>query len=246
MKKLLTGLLVGAMLLLAACGGGGTGGSPDNVGSQDRGQSGDYISIEKSVFSRGETIPVTTKEITEEMEDTGAFVAIYNAGAAHGEYQQYLYPKAGSDALRFTAPMTDGNYEMRLYRQDFVYTDETFVESLAFTVVDETAAGNTPATSSGGGAIGGVQDQLNGNTYSWICEDGINKVTYAFSGNNLYFSMAINGEIVLEGDFAYEIKGNKMIEAGGDGTDGSEFKLEGDNLTIYNFLLYENLILTKE
>jgi len=245
MKKLLTITLVGAVLLLAACGGGGTGGSPDSGGAADEnpdsGQSGDYISIEKSVFSRGETITVTTKEITEEMEDADAFVAIYDEGAEHHEYQQYLYPQAGSDTLQFTAPMTDGNYEMRLYKQDYVYTDETFVESVPFTVHTETAAGNT-----GGGAIGGVQGQLNGNTYSWICEDGINKVTYAFSGNNLYFSIAINGEIVLDGDFVYEIKDNKLIEAGGDGTDGSEFKLEGDKLTIYNFLLYENLILTKE
>jgi len=39
---------------------------------QDTGQSGEYLSIEKSVFSRGETITVTTTGITEEMENADA------------------------------------------------------------------------------------------------------------------------------------------------------------------------------
>ena len=243
MKKLLTMTLVGTMLLLAACGGGGTGGSSDSGGtaggSSDFGQSGDFISIEKSVFSRGETITVTTTGITEEMEDAGAFVAIYNAGAAHSEYKQYLYPQAGSDALHFTAPSTAGNYEMRLYKQDYVYTDETFVESLAFTVESEAAAGNTP---SGGGASG----QLSG-AYSWIDDEDDNKITYTFSGNTVHFSLVVDGEVVLEAPGTYEIRGNMMIITGEGGDEGEgEFKLEGNTLTLYRAWFNEDLILTKE
>ncbi|MDR2569903.1 MAG: hypothetical protein LBD23_06350 [Oscillospiraceae bacterium] len=153
MKKLLAILLVIAMLFTVACNSdnGGTnepaGNGSNNDETSDTGQSGDYISIEKSVFSAGEEIVVTATGITEEMQGADAFVAIYKAGAEHDEYQQYLYPKAGDDTLHFDAPTTVGSYEMRLYNQDHIYTDETFVESLVFTAVSGNSTGDTNETS---------------------------------------------------------------------------------------------------
>ena len=270
---------------------------------QDTGQSGEYLSIEKSVFSKGETITVTTTGITDEMEAADAFVAIYNAGAEHHEYRQYLYPQAGDDALDFTAPSADGKYELRLYRQDYVYTDDTFVESIPFAVGvrsgsatgdddeeeeedditgDASPPGQSPgnpdssissppgpgggnqaggqaggqsgggetgggATDGGSGVIDGIPGRLHGNTYSWICEEGINKITMVFSDSTFYLSIAVNGEIAIDGVVAYEIKGNMMIgtDENGNVSEG-EFKLEGDKLTLYNFLFNEDLVLTRE
>ena len=63
-----------------------------------------------------------------------AFVAIYTAGAAHGDYGPYQYPQSATATLEFVAPQKEGKYEMRLYNRDYVYTDATFEMKVPFTV----------------------------------------------------------------------------------------------------------------
>ena len=92
------------------------------------------LSIGKDSYIPGETITVTVTGVTPEMIDASAFAAIFNAGDAHEAWQEYHYPRSGDDTLAFTAPNGGGNYEMRLYNRDHVYTDETFVVKVAFTV----------------------------------------------------------------------------------------------------------------
>jgi hypothetical protein len=150
-KRVFLLLLAAAMLLaLAACGGG------RNLRNDERYDSDSeiidsiaaamnapvtdelgFLTIQKSVFETGETIVVTTNNITQEMYDDDAFVAIYILDAEHDEYKQYEYPQEGTDTLRFTAPYWAGAFEFRLYSMDYVYTDDTFVTSLRFYVIDK-------------------------------------------------------------------------------------------------------------
>ena len=92
------------------------------------------VTLDKTVYAPNETISVAVENLPQEMNDARAFVAIYDEGAAHAAYGQFKYPTTGGSVLEFTAPDMDGNYEMRLYRQDYVYTDETFVLSVRFSV----------------------------------------------------------------------------------------------------------------
>jgi hypothetical protein len=75
------------------------------------------------------------------MVGNGAFIAIYDAGAQHSEFQQpKKYPRAARDTLEFTAPGDEGHYELRLYRQDNLYSAQTHVLSVPFVVVREAPA----------------------------------------------------------------------------------------------------------
>ncbi|MDR2889354.1 MAG: hypothetical protein LBV33_05885 [Lachnospiraceae bacterium] len=93
------------------------------------------LSLIKTSYAPGEAIQVFTSGISAIMRTAAAFVAIYETGAAHKAYKQYKYPRAGNSTLTFTAPRTPGNYEMRLYARDGVYTDETFVTKVSFKVI---------------------------------------------------------------------------------------------------------------
>ena len=106
------------------------------------------IILPKTSFAPGEAFTVTVTEITAQMLNASAFVAIYDAGAEHEAYKQYLYPnKVSENTLTFTAPYTLGDYEIRLYNRDYVYTDETFVTSVPFTVSSSTTTAVTTTTS---------------------------------------------------------------------------------------------------
>jgi len=126
------------------------------------------ISLDKSTYTTGETMRVTTEGITPEMNIAGAFVAPYNAGAAHDEFLEYRHPKEGADILEFAAPETAGAYEMRLYhRGGGVYTDETFVMGVPFTV----AAPAPPAASSAPSASSAPEQPVN-NTVTIVNNSG--------------------------------------------------------------------------
>lgn len=95
------------------------------------------ISLDKGVYSPNETIIVQVSGITEKMVDDEAYVSIYEKGAPHTEYMDWLRPEAGDGQLEFDAPSQPGLYEMRLYNEDYKYTDDTLVMSVPFTVVLE-------------------------------------------------------------------------------------------------------------
>jgi hypothetical protein len=92
------------------------------------------ISLDKAIYAPGEKVTVTTSGITQQMVDNDAFVAVYEAGAAHEEWGAYAYLDIGSNVLDLTAPDEEGAYEVRLYNKDNEYTDETFVMKVSFTV----------------------------------------------------------------------------------------------------------------
>lgn len=95
---------------------------------------GSSISLDKSVYSPSDTIIVTVTGITPEMVENYAYVSIYEKDAPHTEYMSWSRPTAGDCQLEFVAPAEPGLYEMRLYKEDYVFTDEVFVMSVPFTV----------------------------------------------------------------------------------------------------------------
>lgn len=101
---------------------------------------GAAISLNKTVYAPGERIVVTVTGITQQMLEDDAFVSIYKAGAEHSEWGEYFWVKAGDSQDEFRAPDVYGSYEMRLYRKNREYTDETFVMKVAFRVGDVTLA----------------------------------------------------------------------------------------------------------
>ena len=101
---------------------------------QDRAANTPKISLDKAAYSAGEKITVTSTGITSVMISADAFVAIYDKDAAHGAYGQYRYPTTATATLEFDAPRQEGDYEMRLYNRDHVYTDATFEMKVPFKV----------------------------------------------------------------------------------------------------------------
>lgn len=98
--------------------------------------SGATISLNKTVYAAGERIVVNVSGITQQMVDDEAFVSIYKAGATHNEWGEYFYVEVGESQGELRAPDEKGSYEMRLYRKDHEYTDDTFVMKVAFQVGD--------------------------------------------------------------------------------------------------------------
>ena len=92
------------------------------------------ISLNKTAYTADEQITVTVTGITAQMVTTMAFVAIYEKGGPHGEYIVWEHVTQGNSTLTFRAPDKNGEFEMRLYSTDHLYTDETFVMSVPFTV----------------------------------------------------------------------------------------------------------------
>lgn len=97
---------------------------------------GATISLNKTVYAPGERIIVNVSGITQQMVDDSAFVSVYKAGDAHSEWGEYFYAEAGESQGALMAPEEKGFYEVRLYRKDHEYTDETFVMKVAFSVGD--------------------------------------------------------------------------------------------------------------
>ncbi len=91
------------------------------------------LSLSKSNYAPGEKIIVSFSGITDQMIADSAFISWYKAGASHSEYNTYKYPKTAAGTFEFVAPAA-GNYEMRLYCMDYIYTDITFVKAVPFTV----------------------------------------------------------------------------------------------------------------
>lgn len=92
------------------------------------------VSLDKAIYSPNETIIVTVNGITQQMVDDEAYVSIYKEGAEHSDYGSWSRLDIGESKLDFDAPSEPGSYEMRLYRKDYEYTDETFVMSVPFKV----------------------------------------------------------------------------------------------------------------
>lgn len=92
------------------------------------------VSLDKAVYSPNEKIIVTVDGITQQMVDDEAYVSIYKEGAEHEDYMDWNRPDVGTSQMEFDAPADPGSYEMRLYRKDHEYTDETFVMSVPFKV----------------------------------------------------------------------------------------------------------------
>ena len=93
-----------------------------------------YIALEKTVFAPGETITVKTTGITEEMENSQAFIGIYYRAAGHNTHQNTECPQAGSGTVELTAPLEADSYEVRFYKAYDGKFFQAFVESIPITV----------------------------------------------------------------------------------------------------------------
>ena len=84
------------------------------------------ISLDKDLYAPGEDIAATVHGIiNQEIINAGGFIAIYEVGSGVGPGWLERHDLNGSDgSFRFTAPNTDGNYEMRLYNR-LQYYDAT-------------------------------------------------------------------------------------------------------------------------
>ena len=105
--------------------------------------SNEYISLDKEDYTAGQTIFVSTRNITEQMAQDEAFVAIYVKDSLHSSWGEYHHPKAGTDTLTFTAPK-NGSYEMRLYSKDHQSDySAVYVTSVPFSVGGSASTSDT-------------------------------------------------------------------------------------------------------
>jgi hypothetical protein len=92
------------------------------------------VTLPKSAYRRGEPIQVAVSGVTRQMTADNAYVSIYRAGAPHSEYGEYAYLTQSECNCSLKAPKQSGQYEMRVYRKDMEYTDESLMASAAFIV----------------------------------------------------------------------------------------------------------------
>lgn len=104
-------------------------------------EAGPKIALDKNHYTADEEISVDASGISPQMINNNSYVAIHKAGASHSDYLNYAYPTTAISTLTLNAPNTDGDYEIRLYKQDGDYSDDNLVLSIPFTV---TGGADTP------------------------------------------------------------------------------------------------------
>jgi hypothetical protein len=93
------------------------------------------ISTDKTAYTALNPITVTVSGVTQQMVTSQAFISIYEKGAAHdNKLGDTKYVTAGSSTQTLFAPNKNGEFEVRLYNTDGLFTDDTFVISVPFTV----------------------------------------------------------------------------------------------------------------
>jgi len=117
-------------------GNGGGGGNNDPIQTTNPPTAAVMLTMEldKEVYSPGDTIVVTVRNLPRYMHNAGAFVAIYEEDAGHYENMEFMYPDRGDSIMYFTSPNYTGRFEMRLYNQDEEISDNTLEISVIFTV----------------------------------------------------------------------------------------------------------------
>lgn len=129
-RSVMTCKLLSALLTLAIV----ISGIPLALSAEAANTGNATISLDKNVYLPNESIVVSASGITQEMKNADAWVGIYKAGAAHNKWGLYKYLEEGNSQVELKAPEELGSYEMRFYSKNKVYTDETLVVRIPFTV----------------------------------------------------------------------------------------------------------------
>jgi hypothetical protein len=111
--------------------------APASYAPQNAVRPGVTITLSQNVYAPGAPITCVVAGTTADMVATQAYASIYAAGASHAAYGDYVYLPEGAAQCSFTAPVSPGGYEMRVYQRDGDYTDDSFVASVPFSVAAE-------------------------------------------------------------------------------------------------------------
>ncbi|MDR0746740.1 MAG: toll/interleukin-1 receptor domain-containing protein [Helicobacteraceae bacterium] len=95
------------------------------------------ISIDKEEYALGEQINVVVNGVSPKMLDDGPIVGLYKGGARHDDYMQYLIIRSASYRADFIVVYDEGEYEIRAYSNPDVWSGETLVASIKFTVAQK-------------------------------------------------------------------------------------------------------------
>lgn len=145
-----------------------------------------WIQMDKSNYDPNEEIVVTVSGLTrQQVEVDYAFVAIFKKGAAHDDYleSQWLYGDCydgTKSVVSMEVPAESGDYEMRLFRQDYTYADEDVVTVVPFTVGKVAKDGAISLNKSAYTAfeqitvsVSGITEQMvNAKAFVSLCEKG--------------------------------------------------------------------------
>ncbi|MCL2628996.1 MAG: DUF6273 domain-containing protein [Oscillospiraceae bacterium] len=108
--------------------------SSNNGGDTNASFGSATISLFRTTIAPQGTLGVTVEGATQDMISAGAFVGMYDIGAAHDLDNMYHRVVTGeTDAFEVWGPSTAGIYELRLYGSSNPSAD-TFVTSVEFTV----------------------------------------------------------------------------------------------------------------
>ncbi|MCL2679829.1 MAG: S-layer homology domain-containing protein, partial [Dehalococcoidia bacterium] len=127
-----------------------------------------HISLNKTAFTAMEAITVSYSDITQNMVNSRAIVAIFPKGAAHGQNMLpgSQYVKLGSGAVTIHAPNQNSEFEMRLYSVDSNYNADSFVMAIPFTVSGATGSAWAQNELEKASALGLIPDKLKGQDLS--------------------------------------------------------------------------------
>jgi hypothetical protein len=95
------------------------------------------LEIDKREYSPGENISTKVAGVPKYMLDAGAIIGVYDAGAPNDKFRTYVNVRERDfEASLLEAPLDAGYYEVRAYASGKIWTDETLVTAVKFTVVD--------------------------------------------------------------------------------------------------------------
>ncbi len=92
------------------------------------------VKLDKSSYNPDEEMLITVAGITDEMIELSPYITIHKVGASHNDEIDFEYITDNSETIELYSPDELGSYEVRLYREDDVYTDSAVIARIPFTV----------------------------------------------------------------------------------------------------------------
>jgi hypothetical protein len=96
------------------------------------------LEIGKQEYGPGEVIRTKVAGVPKYMLDDGAIMGVYAVGAPHDKFMTYVSVRERDlEASLLDAPLDAGYYEVRAYASGKIWTDETLVAAVKFTVTGQ-------------------------------------------------------------------------------------------------------------
>ncbi|MDR3323559.1 MAG: TIR domain-containing protein [Zoogloeaceae bacterium] len=102
------------------------------------------VKVEKTAYAPREQSIVQVSSVPKRLIDDGALVGVFRENAAPDEFVVYQPIRARDEQIRFDAPNTPGEYEIRGHINNFLLDEPTLVTRTSFVVLEAEAQERAP------------------------------------------------------------------------------------------------------